>query len=311
MDHGYLGHVINSDRLHEHAMRGAAGTKMPRTSWNHLSEYQFDCPPLPEQRAIADVLDSIDEAIERTEAVIAATETLRDSLLHELLTRGVPGWHTEWKDVPGIGTIPADWEVVRLGEIADVVGGGTPARGTAEFWGGTIPWVVPSELTGLHGRYLSRTNETITAAGMKSAGLQLLPSGSVLLTSRATVGVAAINLVPVATNQGFQNLAVKDDADNLWLYYRISSMQRELERRAAGSTFLEVSRDSVRSLPVALPPIAEQRAISATLDCVDSTIERAKAEQDALRSHKESTANVLLTGRERILALEDRVDQPE
>ena len=52
------------------------------------------------------MLDSIDEAIERTEAVIAATETLRDSLLHELLTRGVPGWHTEWKDVPGIGTIP-------------------------------------------------------------------------------------------------------------------------------------------------------------------------------------------------------------
>ena len=76
-------------------------------------------PPLPEQRAIADVLDSIDDAIERTEAVIAATETLRDSLLHELLTRGVPGWHTEWKDVPGHRHHPADWEVVRLGEVAD------------------------------------------------------------------------------------------------------------------------------------------------------------------------------------------------
>ena len=75
---------------------------------------------MPEQRAIADVLDSIDAAIERTEAVIAATEILRDSLLHELLTRGVPGWHTEWKDVPGIGTIPADWEVVRLEDVASV-----------------------------------------------------------------------------------------------------------------------------------------------------------------------------------------------
>ena len=64
------------------------------------------------------MLDSIDEAIERTEAVIAATERLRDALLHELLTRGVPGWHTEWKEVPGIGTIPADWEVVRLGDVA-------------------------------------------------------------------------------------------------------------------------------------------------------------------------------------------------
>ena len=74
-------------------------------------------PPLPEQRAIAAVLDSIDEAIEGVEAVIDATERLRDSLLHQLLTRGVPGWHTEWKDVPGLGTIPTDWEVGRrLGE---------------------------------------------------------------------------------------------------------------------------------------------------------------------------------------------------
>ena len=66
VDHRYLGHVINGDRLHEHALRGAAGTKMPRTSWNHLREYQFDCPPIHEQRATANVLDSIDNAIECT-----------------------------------------------------------------------------------------------------------------------------------------------------------------------------------------------------------------------------------------------------
>ena len=63
------------------------------------------------------MLDSIDEAIKRTEAVIATTERLRDSLLHELLTRGVPGWHSEWKEAPGIGTIPASWEVARLGDV--------------------------------------------------------------------------------------------------------------------------------------------------------------------------------------------------
>ena len=291
--------------------RRAAGSTFAEISRDNVRSLPVLIPPLPEQRAIADVLDSIDEAIERTEAVIAATETLRDSLLHELLTRGVPGWHTEWKDVPGIGTIPADWQVVRLDQIVDVVGGSTPSRVETEFWGGSIPWTVPSELTNLPGRYLSATNETITDAGMRSAGLQLLPAGSVLLTSRATIGAVAINLVPVVTNQGFQNLVVKDGTDNLWLYYCISSRRRELERRAAGSTFLEISRDSVRSLPVALPPFAEQEAISATLDCVDSTIGVATAERDALCSHKESTANVLLTGQERITILEDRVDQFE
>ena len=73
-------------------------------------------PPLPEQRAIAAVLDGIDEAIERTEEVIAATERLRDALLRELLTRGLPGRHSEWVDVPGLGTVPACWDVVRLGD---------------------------------------------------------------------------------------------------------------------------------------------------------------------------------------------------
>ena len=77
-------------------------------------------PPLEEQRAIAAVLDSIDEAIERTEEVIAATERLRDALLHDLLTRGLPGRHTEWKQVRGLGTIPACWDVVRLGDVAGI-----------------------------------------------------------------------------------------------------------------------------------------------------------------------------------------------
>ena len=85
-------------------------------------------PPLSEQRAIAAVLDSIDEAIERTEAVITATERLRDALLHQLLTRGVPGWHTQWKDVPGIGTVPAAWDVVRLGDVAVVKPESTEGR---------------------------------------------------------------------------------------------------------------------------------------------------------------------------------------
>ena len=80
---------------------------------------QILLPPLHEQRRIAEVLDSIDEAIERAETVITSTEQLRDALLHELLTKGVPGWHTEWKDAPNIGQIPACWEVARLGDVAD------------------------------------------------------------------------------------------------------------------------------------------------------------------------------------------------
>ena len=98
-----------------------------------FADYRLGLPPLPEQRAIAAMLDSIDEAIERTEAVIDATERLRESLLHELLTRGVPGWHSEWKEVRGIGTIPADWDVVRLGDVAAIATQDSAIQETRDF----------------------------------------------------------------------------------------------------------------------------------------------------------------------------------
>ena len=116
-DPAFLYQLLASGVVYRHVMGDITGTKMPRTSWERLADLSIRVPALPEQRAIAAVLDAIDEAIERTEEVIAATERLRDALLHELLTCGVPGHHTAWREVPGLGTIPACWEVVRLGDV--------------------------------------------------------------------------------------------------------------------------------------------------------------------------------------------------
>ena len=107
----------------------ATQTAQPLITQTVLGGIRLALPPLPEQRAIAAVLDGIDESIERTEEVIAATERLRDALLHELLTRGLPGRHSEWVDVPGLGTAPACWDVVRLGDVCEVTSG--YAHGTA------------------------------------------------------------------------------------------------------------------------------------------------------------------------------------
>ena len=114
-------------RLAPSLQRKSRGTTIQGITREDVTSLPILLPPLPEQSAIAEILDSIDEAIWRTEGIIAATECLRDSLLHELLTRGVPGWHTQWKDVLGIGTIPAAWEVVRLGDVAEVTTSGSRA----------------------------------------------------------------------------------------------------------------------------------------------------------------------------------------
>ena len=121
-----------------------------------------------------------------------------------------------------------------------------------------------------------------------------------MLTTRATIGATAIAALPVTTNQGFQSLVGKNGIDSLWLYYCAPSKRRELMRRGAGSTFREVSRDAVRTLPVLLPPLAEQLAIAAVLDSVDAYIEQAREERVVLSATATSIADVLLTGRVRI-----------
>ena len=196
-----------------------------------------------------------------------------------------------------LNELPKGWRMVQLEEIAEVVGGSTPSRANKDYWGGDIPWVVPSELTELSGRYLTSTKETITDAGLKAAGLTIIPTGSVLLTSRATIGITAINTMPVVTNQGFQNLIGKDGIDSRWLFYCISAMRHELERRASGSTFREVSRASVRSLPIPLPSLSEQLAIAAILGAIDDAIEHTNEVSNQLSSSKLSISDALLNGR--------------
>ncbi len=297
----FLAFLLRSGPIQSVLTESTAGsTGLKNLSLWFLRNLSLSLPPFAEQRAIAAVLDSIDEAIERTEALIAATENLRESLRHELLIRGIPGWHSEYKEVPRFGSIPADWEVVRLGNVAEVVGGTTPSRSNAVYWSGDIPWVVPSDLTDLSGRYLTKTREFVTEVGLRSTSLRLVPSGSILLTTRATIGATAINAVPVVTNQGFQNIVGKNGICGLWLFYCVSAMDRELERRAAGSTFQEVSRAGIRSIPILLPPLLEQQAIARVLDSVDNTVEHLKREFDARAELKKSVAEALLTGRVRV-----------
>ena len=141
-----------------------------------VAAYTLALPPLPEQRAIAAVLDSIDDAIDGAGAVIAATEGLRDALLHDLLTRGVPGWHTEWREAPGLGTIPAAWQVVRLGDVIPKFEYGTSVRCSSEPVGMPI-LRIPNIASG----YLNLTDLKYANLGPKESASIKLDAGDILL----------------------------------------------------------------------------------------------------------------------------------
>jgi len=200
----------------------------------------------------------------------------------------------KYKDTP-IGKIPVDWEVVRLGDVCDVIGGSTPSTKNNEYWGGEIPFATPTDITSLQGREISDTKQSITQEGLSSCGARLLPIGSVLLTSRATLGACAINTKPMATNQGFASLVCNEMAYNWFIFYKMIALQQELDRLGSGSTFKEVSKSSIKSLNFSLPPLPEQKQIADILTTVDKAIEKTSQIIEKTKELKKGLMQRLLT----------------
>lgn len=168
------------------------------------------------------------------------------------------------------------WEIKKLGEVCEIVGGSTPKTGEPSYWDGEHYWVTPAELDGA--KYISSTSRTITDKGVKSAHLQLLPSGTVLLSSRAPIGKVAITTAPMYCNQGFKNLVCATKLRNEFAYWFLYHHTEYLNSLGTGATFKEISKRVVEQIPIPVPPIEEQEGIVEELDCLSGMIER-KREQ--------------------------------
>ncbi len=184
-------------------------------------------------------------------------------------------------------TTPSNWQRVRLGDIAEIIGGGTPSTQITSFWNGSINWFTPTEI-GIT-KYVHKSQRTITPLGLKKSSAKLLPIGTILLTSRASIGDCAILKMVATTNQGFQSLIPLEKINNEFLYYLMLTLKNKLLELASGSTFLEVSPNKIKNLLIPLPPLNEQIAIANILSDVD----RYLYSLDALILKKESVKKAL------------------
>ena len=238
--------------------------------------------------------------------VITATEQLRDSLLHELLTRGVPGWHTEWKDVPGLGTIPADWEVVKLGGVAEVKGGKRLPKGSSYADRNTgLPYI---RVVDFHDRtvdtdaiqYLSpEIHKVISNYTISSKDVYISIAGTIGLVGTVPTRFDGANLTENAAK-----IAIHDceqlSQTFLVAFLDSSAGQSQIAIRVTMLGQPKLALERIKTIELPLPPLPEQQAIAATLDGVDATLEKTYRERDGLGLLKESTADALLTGRVRV-----------
>lgn len=117
-----------------------------------------------------------------------------------------------------IGVIPEDWEIKYLSDFGKIQSGGTPSTTMAEYWGGNIAWCTPSDITSTPTKYINATERAITDLGLKNSAATVMPAGSILLCTRATIGELKINSIPMATNQGFKNIAINKGGNVDFLY---------------------------------------------------------------------------------------------
>ncbi len=164
------------------------------------------------------------------------------------------------------------WEKIKLGEIGEIVGGGTPSTKRAEYWNGDILWLTPTEVTSMEGRYIEETLKHITKLGLKNSSAKLMPAGTIIMTSRATIGEVVMNRVPMATNQGFINI-VCEKVYALFLYYWIKANKKLIILNSHGTTFNEIIKSVFKKIKILIPPLPIQHKIASILSAYDDLIE--------------------------------------
>jgi type I restriction enzyme S subunit len=165
-----------------------------------------------------------------------------------------------------------------LSQVVRIVGGGTPDRNDSAYWrDGGIPWITPTDLTSNSRKYITRGAEHISEAGLQNSNATLVPKGSVVFSTRGTVGNMAITGVPLTCNQSCEVLVPNtDELNGEFLYYLLTFGMSAFHRLAGGTTFGAITRREIGRVRFAFPPLDEQAEIARILDAVDAAIERVR-----------------------------------
>ncbi len=175
------------------------------------------------------------------------------------------------------------WKSSKFKDLCVIVGGGTPDTNIAEYWDNNILWFTPTELKE---KYIAISKRTISEKGLNKSSAKLLPKGTLLFSSRATIGEVSIALHECTTNQGFQSMIVNNENSNEFIYYWIKNHAKVFIEKASGSTFLEISKSSIQNISLFIPSLPEQQKIASFLTTVDEKLQALKKKKTLLEQYK-------------------------
>ena len=173
--------------------------------------------------------------------------------------------------------LPESWEVCRLGDIGEIIGGGTPSTSEPSYWDGEIPWITPADLSGYTEKFITNGRRNITSKGLSESSARLMPTGSILFSSRAPIGYCVISANEVCTNQGFKSLVPFVFETTGYVYYFLMAQVNEIRSRASGTTFKEISGTEFGNTIITISPLAEQQRIVAAIESTFEQLENIAA----------------------------------
>ena len=269
--------------------------------FTHLENLEIPLPSLPIQQKIVKVLDTIQSAVEIQEKIIEKTKELKKSLMNLLFHYGLAGLRV--KELMSsrvgeltsseieklelklkkteIGEIPEHWEVVRLGEVAiKMKAGGTPNTSEKKYWNGEISFALIEDLVNA-GKFLTKTNASITKLGLDNSSSWIVPKDSIILSLYATVGKPVINKIPVAITQNMIGIIPnREKIESEFLYYALENTQINLWKYSDLSVHKHITTSEAQKIPIPLPPLPEQQEIAEILQTIDQKIEIEKRKKE-------------------------------
>ena len=267
-----------------------------------LRAFPVTLPPLPEQRRIAAVLNTIQDAIAAQEDVITAAKEFKRSLMHRLFTVG-PGREPAPTKETEIGEIPTHWQVIQLGECATVSSGTTPSRADSRYWvDGTVPWVKTGEVDYCH---ITATEERVTELALRETSLRLYRAGTLILAMYGqgiTRGKVAILDIPATINQACAAILGDGTLSTEYMYHYFTSAYERLRSLSHGTQQLNLNAQIIRSVNVPVAPIDEQQQVADFLNSTDAKIAAEEDRLTALQALFKSMLHQLMTGQIRLLS---------
>jgi type I restriction enzyme, S subunit len=316
---GFLVYALSSDywQLRFAQTATSSGGQANLSTSQILSESVF-LPSLPDQKAIAHILGTLDDKIELNQKMNQTFEDIAKAIFKSWFVdfdpvrakmegrpTGLPPEIDElFPDAlvdSEIGEIPKGWEVKTISDLADCVGGATPSTKNPEFWeGGEHTWTSPKDLSDSKSIHLLKTDRKITEAGLKKISSGLLPVGTVLLSSRAPVGYLALTTEPTAINQGYIALKPKNGISNYFLLHWCESNLEEIKNRASGTTFAEISKAAFRPIPAVEPSNSAMEKFHHFVSPIYERVLVASKEMETLSELRDTLLPKLISGELRI-----------